>query len=352
MKNPPLKICFVTLIFATNPYLTLLKEHLKQYNVHVTHLIECSIFFLNKVLEDDIKIVHFHDFVWFQREQRPFRRIPYYFVLVTQLIMLKIRHVKIVISLHNPINKRQKKLLFPYFWAKIIYGLANALIVHYPFKRSELNIPINKKKIHLIPHPNYCGVYKNSVTREEARSRLNLEQDLFIYASVGGINPPKGTLELVQCFGKLHDPNARLIVAGIPTDTDYYEKISHIGRKNKNIIFLKQILPDDELQILMNASDCVVLPYNITTSSGALVLAMSFGKACIAPKEGHFSYLLDEKGAFLYVPDEGSVGLLKAMKEALQKQNKIREMGEYNLNKIKQYDWDTATQQTFLTYTY
>ncbi len=45
-------------------------------------------------------------------------------------------------------------------------------------------------------------------------------------------------------------------------------------------------VPDDRLDLFLNAADRVVLPYTEILTSGAAILAMSFGRPIIAPDRG------------------------------------------------------------------
>jgi len=60
----------------------------------------------------------------------------------------------------------------------------------------------------------------------------------------------------------------------------------------------------------MNACDVVVFPYQEILTSGAVILAMSFGRACVAPRLGCIQDVLDDKGAFIYEPSN-KAGLFK-----------------------------------------
>ena len=67
-----------------------------------------------------------------------------------------------------------------------------------------------------------------------------------------------------------------------------------------NILLVAARIADPEIQIYMNACDCVIMPYKTFTTSGVAVLAMSFGRVCIAPNVGFFADILDSENAYLY----------------------------------------------------
>ena len=109
-----------------------------------------------------------------------------------------------------------------------------------------------------------------------------------------------------------------------------------------------EFIPAEELQVYLNAADVVVLPYKDILTSGAAVLAMSFGKPVIAPKLGCVAELIEEGvGGFLYDPEDED-GLLNAMRKAITAN--LRALGEYNLQKARELDWLRAAKATLEVY--
>ena len=61
------------------------------------------------------------------------------------------------------------------------------------------------------------------------------------------------------------------------------------------------------MQIYFNASDACVLPYRRVTTSGAALLAYSFGKPIVAPAIGPFPDLITPERGVLFHPDKGDL---------------------------------------------
>jgi glycosyltransferase involved in cell wall biosynthesis len=93
----------------------------------------------------------------------------------------------------------------------------------------------------------------------------------------------------------------------------------------------------------------VVFPYRDILTSGAVILAMSFGRACIAPAIGCIVDVLDEHGAILYDPDRPD-GLRQALASAMTDGQRLQEMGAYNLQRARVWSWDGIAQQTAEVY--
>jgi glycosyltransferase involved in cell wall biosynthesis len=101
-------------------------------------------------------------------------------------------------------------------------------------------------------------------------------------------------------------------------------------------------VPDAEVQCFMNACDVCVLPYHEVTTSGAAILAFSFGRPIIAPALGAFPELAADGRGIIYDPHaEGS--LLEALQEA--RDVDMIEGGGKALSWAKEHQWRTLAPQ-------
>lgn len=140
----------------------------------------------------------------------------------------------------------------------------------------------------VIPHGHYIDAYPNTVSRVAARRALDLPQSVHrspctAYLFLGLIRPYKGLEELLPAFRSLPDPAARLLVAGRPRPAGYAARLAAQAASDPRVLWHPQFVPDHDVQRWMNAADAVVLPYRHITTSGAAMLAWSFGKPVIAP---------------------------------------------------------------------
>ena len=117
----------------------------------------------------------------------------------------------------------------------------------------------------------------------------------------------------------------------------------------ENIKLQLEFIPDDDIQIYFNASDIVVFSFQKILGSAGILLAMSFGKPIIAPRLGCIIDILDEKGAFLYNPIENK-SLLMALRKAMENKDKLEEMGKYNLNLARLFEWKKIGTETKKVY--
>ena len=130
---------------------------------------------------------------------------------------------------------------------------------------------------------------------------LNLGQEKYVFAFFGGIRPNKGLEELIQAFIRIRNENTHLVIAGaIDRQESYAKSLLKTADNNPRIHFYFKRIPDKEVQVFINASDVVVLPFSKILTSGSAHLAMSFQRPVIAPNVGCLSELIESNMGWLY----------------------------------------------------
>ena len=270
-----------------------------------------------------------------------------------ELALLKLMGIKVVWTVHNLLQHERQHPRLELLFTRIAVRLYDHLIVHCETAKEAVIKTYRlsqtfKKKISVIPHGNYLGCYENSISRSVARERLGFQDEHIVFLYIGQIRPYKGVPLLMDTFLNLRDPRARLLIAGKPATDQLKEEIEERAQRDSRIILRLTFIPDNEVQLYLNAADVVVLPYRDILTSGAAILAMSFGRPVIAPRLGCMVETIDEgKGGYLYDPkQEGD--LFRAMQEALKAD--LAAMGKYNLNKVRKLDWDEIARMTLEVY--
>jgi beta-1,4-mannosyltransferase len=333
-----------------NPYQKLLVENLANLGVKMVGM-DISISSAIKGQKPDILHLHWlHPFIASRSSNIVFSTVKSIkFIII--LLLLKLAGVKIIWTAHNLKSHDSLYPLLDGICTSIVAKLAQAIIVHGETAKYEIATKLkvrNKDKIFVVPHGNYSGYYENSIDRVAARKLLNIPSTNLVFLFIGLIRPYKGVLEMIEAFKHLHYDKLQLAIAGKVSSDELHSQISQKS-ENSNIMFIPGFVPDNQLQVYMNACDIVVFPYQEVLTSGAAILAMSFGKACIAPRMGCFQDVLDDSGAFLYDPDI-KTGLFQAMTCAIQNRNNLLNMGMYNQQLVTQWSWDRIAQKTLDVY--
>lgn len=346
----------VTLIsnWFDNPYKQLLIDGLASENIATAEM-RGKVFFLPQILRDGKpEILHLQTLIYlFASRNWAFYWVKFLLFLI-QLNILKVLGIPTVWTVHewkDKISAGQHDLspAKSYLLGKTLTGI----ITHCATTKQELVIDLKLKqaqKIFVVPHGNYIGCYENNITKHQAREKLGITGDALSFLFFGGIHPSKGVIEAIKAFKSLPHAKIQFTIAGqIPYPT-LEQKITREIANEKNILLVNSPggIPDSEVQTYLNACDIVVLPYRIFTTSGVALLAMSFKRACIAPKQGFFNDILDSRGSFLY-PDTPD-GLKQAMNQAVARQASLEEMGIFNYELAQKYSWKGVAQQTAKVY--
>ncbi|MBI2439810.1 MAG: glycosyltransferase family 4 protein [Lentisphaerae bacterium] len=274
-------------------------------------------------------------------------------VFLVQVVIVKMAGVRIVWTVHN-INDHEDRHAVPHRIGMVcIARMANAIVAHSEWAKNELTKMAriaNSVKIFVVPHGNFIGLYGNSISRTAARQELGIDDSRLVFLFLGKIRRYKGVLELVEAFNKFGRSDCELLIAGAPFDSLLEAEIKAKLKSRKNIRFYSGVVPDDKVQVYMNACDVAVFPFRRITTSASVVLAMSFGRACIAPRLGGLPEIVNEKGAILYDAGDGS-GLERCLNEAFIHRPELDAMGTSNLRRAEHWGWDRIGKMTMDIYT-
>ena len=348
-----MKILFVP--YARHPYYKLLTDALRKQGVETESGKLLKFFTLTKQVrqQKNIDIVHItwsHAFFITGSRVKTFVKALFFIV---DLIAIKIIGIKLIWTVHNKYDHEQRHRDIDILVRRMLTRICDAMIIECKKAKMEIVKILNLKdssKIKIIPAGNYIDAYPNAVDRKDARDKLGFKSENFIFLSFGLIRPYKGITELIDVFNDIDHPQSKLLIAGKPFHEKIAEEIRDKCCANNNIMLIFEDIPENEVQIYMNAADIVVLPYRDILTSGVVILAMSFSKAVIAPAMGCISDILDEKGSFLYEPSNKD-GLTNSMKLALGTDlEDLRNMGNYNFELAKKFDWEDIGRKIFEVY--
>ena len=308
--------------------------------------------FLPFVLKKKITVIHFHWFEPLFMRKALLPTVYKAFMICLQLLLLKIFKIHFVWTAHNLKNheNRYPRLYFLLAW--LMVRRSDAIIAHCHAAKSQIieKFKLQKSdKIHVIDHGNFIDYYINKISRKQARKMLSLPEETVLFLFLGQTRPYKGVIELIESYEKIAQANTHLLIVGKARNLDFAKQITEKAQKVPSITFIAEHVPDETIQVYMNACDAVVFPYRDILTSGAVILAMSFGKACIAPAIGCIAEILDKKGAFIY--EQGNPqNLTNVLHNALRQKDDLSVMGEHNLSKAHQLDWRSIARKTFNVY--
>jgi beta-1,4-mannosyltransferase len=230
----------------------------------------------------------------------------------------------------------------------LLVRIARALIVH-----SEYSIRVlrdrhrYRREIVLLRHPGHVDCFPNDIGREAARAELGLPATGTVYLFLGFIKPYKGVEELIDVFGNIDDPQSRLLIVGKPLNEETRERIETLARRDTRILTHLAFVPDDRLQIYMNAADISVFPFRKMHTSGSMHLAMSYSRPVIAPAIASLPEEIDAQAGLLFDANDPG-GLSAAMRAARDKD--LRAMGQHARERLNGRTWPAFAAQHVLLY--
>jgi beta-1,4-mannosyltransferase len=299
-----------------NPYVRLLQRALLEAGVSCSTVEELGPLHL-PLAAGVANIVHLHWLEILYSAPTRARTIWRFATVLAGLALVKGRGGKIIYTVHNLEPHEKGAPALNRTANAVLFALADALHVHdEEAKRGAARVYRRAERIYVIPHGSYVGVYPNECTRHEARARLGLPDSAVVYLCLGQIRRYKGIEDLVVAFKQVSGDgsNQQLVLVGRVHDPAYAASLSELTQGQEGIHTWFNYVDDAELQYFMKACDVCVLPYRDITTSGAAILAFSFGRPIIAPALGGFPELAADGRGIIYDPTR-SDGLLHALQQ-------------------------------------
>lgn len=270
---------------------------------------------------------------------------------IVRLLRLRLKRSPIVWTVHNVIPHESEHPGLDLWLARLLGRVAHRVICHSREARDEIvrQYLLKGSRIAVIPHGHYIDSYPNTVTAEEARRRLGLPPQGTVVLLLGLIRPYKGVDELVRAFIAADPADTTLVLAGQPMNGVDPGELGEMAQLHPRVRVFAHFIPDDEIQVFMNAADIVAIPYRKSLTSGAMILAMSFGKPCLAFDSPVARSVTDEESSILV--SRKNPGALEEALRTLPAREVLRRKGERNLSLIRRFDWDSIaglTEQTYL----
>ncbi len=148
----------------------------------------------------------------------------------------------------------------------------------------------------VVPHGHYRTAYPDPLPKEEARRRLDLSPEAPVVVFVGRIRPYKNVVSLIRTFRAWENEEARLLVGGNPISDELAQRVQRAQEGDPRVRSDLRFLEEEEIAVLLSASDLVVLPYESVMQSGTALLALSFDRPVLVSNRGAMAELRDRVG--------------------------------------------------------
>ncbi|WP_122090648.1 glycosyltransferase family 4 protein [Halalkalicoccus subterraneus] len=266
------------------------------------------------------------------------------------VLVLKLLGVGLVWTVHNKHNHERHHVRLDHAVSRVLSTLVDRITVSCPSAKETVVelFRADPETVLIIEEGNYIGSYPDEMSTAEARERLGIDPETFLFVFFGQIRPYKDVPGLLDAFDEL-DFSAKLLVAGRPSDDELRERLVERLATMPDAAGVLEFVPDGEIQTYVNAADVLVLPYREIMTSGSVMLGLSFGKPLVAPRLGCIPALVGEQGAFLYSPTD-SDGLRDAMTAAYEAREGLDAMEEHSYERAAEFPWGPIGERTAALY--
>lgn len=167
-------------------------------------------------------------------------------------------------------------------------------------------------RISVIAHPSYRGVYAPAGDRRAARAALGLPEHRRVLLMFGNLRGYKGFEEALEALGQ-SGADLQLVIAGRAGPFDPLADVS-----DPRVTVLKGFVEDGDVGTLFAAADYALFPFRRISTSGSLLLALTFGVPVIAPAVPALAEMVtDGREGLLFDPAEAE-GLAAALTRAAE----------------------------------
>lgn len=334
---------------AGNPYQRCLANGIEDADTNVAIASGYPLDTLKTILWTRPDVIHLHWISPFIISNTLFGSLVRSVVLLIATLAAKSVGISVVWTVHNVLDHERRYPRLDLGVRTLYARIADRMLVHCPAAvdtiRDRYQVP-QETHISVVPHGHYDECYPNEHSQQAARDELGVDEDAFVFLSIGQIRPYKQIPRLIEAFRDLSNEKARLIIAGKPTDPSEAERIRTASSQADRIRSDLEFIPEDAIELYLNAADVLVLPYKDILTSGSAILGMTFGNPVIGPERGCLPGLLDMQHELLY---DGQVDSLRETMATAQGID-TDAIGQSNRQRVLGYDWETVSKKTRSVY--
>jgi glycosyltransferase-like protein len=191
---------------------------------------------------------------------------------------------------------------------------------------------------------------RDGAERRRARERFGLD-DRFTVLTIGGIEPRKGSLTLLEGFSRLRalapELDSLLVVAGGATLFDYRHEVDRFHARVASLgvgdsVRVLGSLPDHEIESLYRAADAFAFPSTKEGFGLAALEALATGLPVVASALDEFTGYLSDGRSALLVPVGDGDALGAALARVARSPATRAELRSGGLRVASRYTWDRA----------
>lgn len=224
------------------------------------------------------------------------------------------------------------------------YTSAIITINHEDFNNALLFKKIDKNKVFLVngSGEDYSASSLSNEEKNAIKNDLKISHTDYVFISIGELNRNKNVIATVKAFNKFYDykKQSKLIICGDGPKARTINKYIKRHKLENNILMLGY---RTDVKKLIQISDCYVSTSFREGLSRTVGEAMCAGLPCIVSNKRGLSDLIDEKGGYLFRPNNPKeIGMCM---NKIFKQQGNNTFSLHNKSKIKNYSSEKVVKQ-------
>ncbi|MFA6199569.1 MAG: glycosyltransferase family 1 protein [Bacteroidales bacterium] len=231
---------------------------------------------------------------------------------------------KIFYTRHNIIPHYANNNLIRVY--RLVEEMSDGIIHMGKFSLYEMNSnsPEVKAQSFIIPHHIYERTYNETMSKQEARKKLNLPKDKFIIMAFGKFRNWGESKMVIRAFLLYRNSKKYLLaprILVINKHNSRFKKIIYSIMRfvmsifSMNVGSYDEVIDNLDLPFYMAASDVIFVQRKNILNSGNVPLAFLFKKVVIGPDKGNIKELLFETNNPVFSPDNNK-SIVKALEKS------------------------------------
>ncbi len=232
------------------------------------------------------------------------------------------KYTKVIYTRHNELPHYRNTNSFKALY-RLVQDTVDGVIHLGNYSKEKYSNKYQVIKHAVIEHPLYTTI-PNTITKEQARKKLNIKYDKKVVLVFGAIRSIEEQSMILKSFKDLKLKDKQLLIARYPYFVSskipsrlkrYYNSISYRYYKyHRQYNFFSGFVPTQNIQDYIQAADVVYIARKRSLNSGNIFLGFTFKKVVVGPDIGNMSEPIKKAGFPLYNPSDN-----KSISNALQK---------------------------------
>jgi glycosyltransferase involved in cell wall biosynthesis len=302
-----------------------MRKYLEAQAVHVEFVNRFPLLYLWKFLRYRIsggRIIHFNFVGGYYSDPRLWLTVMKSILFLLSIYTLRFSGLKLVWTMHNslPHEEFHPRLTRPV--RRCFYHMCDHIIVHGERQRDFTERLLGKHRcMHVIPVGNVVWEKNRNCllefpAQEEARRRLHLPEQAYVFLNFGKIRPYKNIEFLIEAFLEHAKtfPDSLLVIVGTPVTRAYQETLLQSARQSLSILFCFEYVSDEILGYYLAASNAVCITNHMYGMTENIYWAMYYGKPMIGGNIGCIGEIIEEQRLGLVYKFDSQASLIRTLR--------------------------------------